>query len=125
MHTLVRLAYYNASPDCDDEEQRPDAMKFDPNNNLVLINGSTLSEEVQEHLAKSPREKFRPYKYKKPSLSIYNDTLPEHLKERMKFKNFFLAIQRYAYQYSFYDPKNNCQHFATNMWNYLNNKKIK
>ncbi len=111
--TLIRLTYYNASPDCDDEEQRPDAARFNPGFKLVAMGDSTPA-DVTDYLSAPRTEKFR-------SSTYVSEKIPfrPSKKNNTKFKSFFLAIQRYAYRYEFYTPWNNCQHFATGLFNFF------
>ncbi len=116
--TLIRLTYYNASPDCDDEEQRPDAARFNPGFKLVAM-GNATPPKVTDYLSAPRTEKFRS--------NYVSEKIPfsPSKKNNTKFKNFFLAIQRYAYRYEFYTPWNNCQHFATGLYNFLHGSHTK
>jgi hypothetical protein len=118
LKTLVRLAYYNASPDCDDEEQRPDAARFNPGFKIVAM-GNATPDEVTAYLSAPRTEKFRS--------NYVSKKIPFHPSKEgnTNLKSFLLAIQRYAYRYKYYTPWNNCQHFATGFYNFLHGSHTK
>jgi hypothetical protein len=116
LSTLVRVTYYNASPNCSDPTQRPDDPKFNPNYEIALIHPQTSNKDpgLLAHFKNNSRErsKFEPLDPQGEKYKLTDVT-------EQSFNDFVMGIQRYAWMYNMYDPMHNCQQFATGMFNYL------
>jgi len=116
--TRVRFILYHISPNCDNPEDMPDQPVFNFNF-LLFRQGKEQNKDLKsiDVYIKNKDQNKSPYKPKNPILSDVQD-------DRKSFAKLFIAVQRYAIRYKKYGFLDNCQHFATGMFNYITNSSI-
>jgi len=140
MATFIRVINYNFSEKCGNKDDRPDSVKFKQNLVLFEMGKKVMYSDIKKFLGKDSvgliskaKTFFNNFwnrsKPSKPKVSPKKVFVPKHrsftkLKKQVLLVDLLKAVERYAYRFKFYEPANNCQHFATGFYNEMTGRKF-
>ncbi len=113
LNTQVRFILYHISSDCNNPEDLPEKKKF--NFNLIVLKQGAkthLNLTILDEYLENTDPNKGPFEPESPLLM----DIPS---DRSSFSEFYVAVQRYRIRYRKYNILNNCQHFATGMFEHL------
>jgi hypothetical protein len=116
LKSRVRFILYHFSSKCGNVKDMPDDPQFN-------FNFKLLRQGVDQHQRLPEMKKYMESNKTKifEAIQPIGADIPEKFSS---FAKLVTAVQRYAIRYDKYGPLNNCQHFATGLYNYLTNNKV-